>query len=487
MWIVSVTFIVRIFPVVHSTLKMLLGQVLGMLAVVLIVPCAYSDVPIITLISFNLPIGTQPSAGLVQGPDGGFYGTTQFGGSSNQGAVFRIASNGTFTNLLSFTGTNGLYPGANPAGTLVLGANGNLYGTTEAGGAFDNGTIFEVTTNGLFTSLVSFTGTNGAYPGNYPTAGLAWGTNGNLYGTTQYGGTNDPADGGDGTIFEVTTNSGFISLVSFNATNGVYIGANPAGNLVLGADGNLYGTTQYGGTNDLVNGGDGTIFRITHAGAFSSLFSFNTSNGANPQAGLVQGANGSFYGTTFDGGSNALGEVFNITSQGLLTILLSFNNTNGANPQAGLVQGLDGNFYGTTKVGGTNNYGAVFQMTPTGGFTSLVYFANTNGAYPVAGLVQGSDGNFYGTTASGGTNYAGTVFRFTPPPLFLKEWLTNGIFGCTWSAATGRTYQVQFITRLGQTNWSNLGSAIPATNSTAITSDPMGTNQQRFYRVSLGP
>jgi len=467
---------------------MLLGQVLGMLAVVLIVPCAYGDVPIITLISFSTANGASPAAGLVQGPDGGFYGTTQFGGSYGQGTVFKITSNGTFTNLLSFTGTSGLYPGANPVGNLVSGANGIFYGTTEAGGASNYGTVFAVTANGTFTSLVSFTGTNGADLGDSPAAGLVWGTNGNLYGTTQYGGTNDLANGGDGTLFEVTTNGGFTSLVSFNATNGVYIGANPAGNLVLGADGNFYGTTYYGGTNDLVNGGDGTIFRITHAGGFSSLFSFNTSNGANPQAGLVQGANGSFYGTTFNGGSNALGEVFNITSQGLLTTLLTFNSTNGANPYAGLVQGLDGNFYGTTQFGGTNGYGTVFQMTPAGRFTSLISFAQTNGANPVAGLTQGTDGNFYGTTASGGTNYtSGTVFRFTPPPLFLKEWLTNGTYACTWSAATSQTYQVQFITHLGQTNWSNLGSAIPATSSTATTSDPLGTNQQRFYRVSLGP
>ncbi|HLX96823.1 MAG TPA: choice-of-anchor tandem repeat GloVer-containing protein, partial [Verrucomicrobiae bacterium] len=203
---------------------------------------------------------------------------------------------------------------------------------------------------------------------------------------------------------------------------------------------------------------------------------------------LVQGANGNFYGTTYNGGSNALGTIFKITPQGLLTTLLSFNTTNGANPQAGLAQGLDGNFYGTTKLGGTNGYGTVFQMTPAGRFATLISLANTNGAYPVAGLTQGGDGNFYGTTASGGTNYtSGTVFRFTPPPQFLKAWLTNGIYGCTWSAATGRTYQVQFIANPGQTSWNNLGSAIPATNSTATVSDPMGTNQQRFYRVNLEP
>ena len=471
---------------VPSTLKTFLGQMIALLTVSWVAPRAHGDVTINTLISFNLSNGNQPSAGLLQGPDGNFYGTTQTGGLYNQGTVFKIASNGTFTNLLSFSGITGPYPGANPAGNLVLGVNGSFYGTTESGGASNNGTLFEVTPTGGFTNLISFTGTNGIYLGDYSTAGLVLGTNGNLYGTTQYGGTNDPADGGDGTIFQLTTNGVFTSLVSFSGTNGAWLGANPMGNLVLGADGNLYGTTQYGGTNDPATGGDGTIFRITSAGAFASLCSFNTTNGANPQAGLVPGGNGSYYGTTFNGGSNLLGTVFKINLQGLLTPLLAFNNANGANPYAGLVQGLDGDLYGTTKSGGTSNYGTVYQMTPAGRFTSLVSFANTNGAYPVAGLVQGSDGNFYGTTASGGTNYAyGTVFRFTPPPLLLKQWQTNHAFAFTWSTATGQIYQVQFTTHLGQTTWSNLVNAIPATNTTTTAMDPLGTNQQRFYRVGL--
>ena len=278
------------------------------------------------------------------------------------------------------------------------------------------------------------------------------------------------------------------SPVSFPSRAPTEPGLGPirCGSLVLGADGNLYGTTQYGGTNDQVNGGDGTVFRITSAGAFTSLCSFNTTNGANPQAGLVPGGNGSFYGTTYNGGSNALGTVFKINPTRIADLLARVQQCQWRQSYAGLVQGLDGDLYGTTKSGGTSNYGTVFQMTPAGRFTSLVSFANTNGAYPVAGLIQGSDGNFYGTTASGGTNYAyGTVFRFTPPPLFLKQWQTNGAFVFTWSTATGQTYQVQFITSLGHTNWSNLGSAIPATNATTTAADSMGTNQQRFYHVGL--
>ena len=147
---------------VPSTLRPFLGQMLAVLTVSLVAPCARGDVAINTLISFNLSNGNQPSAGLVQGPDGAFYGTTQTGGLYNQGTVFKIASNGAFTNLLSFSGITGPYPGANPAGNLVLGVNGNFYGTTESGGASNNGTLFEVTPTGGFTNLISFTGTNGS-------------------------------------------------------------------------------------------------------------------------------------------------------------------------------------------------------------------------------------------------------------------------------------------------------------------------------------
>ena len=177
-------------------------------------------------------------ARLVQGPDGSFYGTTEQGGAygvNSYGTVFKINSTGTFSNLLSFTGTGGAYPGANPVAGLIWGADGNLYGTTQYGGTSNNGTVFGLTTNGVFTSLVSFSGTNGAYIGANPAAGLVWGTNGGLgalYGTTEFGGTNDVVNGGDGTIFVVTTNSLFTNLVSFTGTNGLFLGANPVGDLV---------------------------------------------------------------------------------------------------------------------------------------------------------------------------------------------------------------------------------------------------------------
>jgi uncharacterized repeat protein (TIGR03803 family) len=191
---------------------------------------------------------------------------------------------------------------------------------------------------------------------------------------------------------------GFQVLVSFNGTDGSF----PFAGLVLGSDGNFYGTTYNGGASAF-----GTAFKMTPAGVLTTLVSFNNTNGSSPQyAALVQGTNGNLYGTTpydtipYGGPGN--GTVFSMTSAGLLTTLTVFNSTDGANPYAGLVQGTDGNFYGTTSNGGTNDNGTVFSMTSTGVLTTLVSFNGTNGSNPYAGLLQASDGNFYGTTLSGG-------------------------------------------------------------------------------------
>lgn len=475
-------------------LKKILAELLFVVTVVIfIVPSARGQITLTTLFSFtNLSKGAVPAARLVQGPDGSFYGTTEQGGAYSLGTVFKINSTGVFSNLLSFTGTGGAYPGAAPVAGLIWGADGNLYGTTQYGGTSNNGTVFGLTTNGAFTSLVSFSGTNGAYIGANPAAGLAWGTNaglGALYGTTQYGGTNDIINGGDGTIFVVTTNSLFTNLVSFTGTNGPFLGANPVGDLVRGTNGSLYGTTWYGGTNDLANYGDGEIFRLLPSGIFRPIYSFNTVDGASPQAGLTLGKDGNFYGTTYYGGTFSAGTIFKMTSAGVLATLASFNNVNGANPQAALVQGLDGNFYGTATVGGTNSsYGTVFQLTSGGALSALINFAGTNGRYPVAGLIQGTDGNFYGTTPSGTTSPQGTAFRFPPPPLFMNWWQTNSLMKFTWGAATGQVYQVQFTTNLNPSAWNNLGGTINGTNSIMTGSDALGgAGQHRFYRVGLLP
>src|SRR5665213_2244172 len=172
--------------------------------------------------------------------------------------------------------------------------------------------------------------------GTVPVAGLVAGQDGNFYGTTTNGGTN----GGYGTVFKVTTSGVLTTLVSFNNTDGV----NPQAGLTMGNDGNFYGTTVSGGTN----GGWGTVFKVTTNGVLTSLVSFNNTDGSYPRGTLMLGNDGNLYGTTYFGGSNSLGTVFKVTTNGVLASLVSFNGANGANPSAGLTLGSDGNFYGTT-------------------------------------------------------------------------------------------------------------------------------------------
>jgi uncharacterized repeat protein (TIGR03803 family) len=340
-----------------------------------------------------------PSAALALGSDDNFYGTTEYGGASGLGTVFQVTPAGVLTTLASFSGTNG----SHPAAALVLGSDGNFYGTTANGGTNgNNGTVFQMTPTRTLTTVVAFNGINGIYPA----AGLVLGSDGNFYGTTASGGVSNM-----GTVFQMTPAGGLTTLVSFDNNNG----AAPLAALVQGSDGNFYGTTSQGGNLSLnVGAGYGTVFKMTSAGVLTTLVVFNGSSGGSSMAALVQGTNGNFYGTTEYGGASGRGTVFKMTPAGLLTTLVSFNGTNGTSCVGGLVQGSDGNFYGTTAGGGAGGAGTVFKMTPAGVLTTLVSFNGADGNNPQAPLVQGSDGNFYGTTEYGGAGRGGTVFQVTP-------------------------------------------------------------------------
>jgi len=291
--------------------------------------------------------GANPQAGLLQGSDGKFYGTTSLGGTNYAGTVFKISTNGALTSYL-FTGGN---HGSEPVAGLVRGSNGNFYGTTELGGASGCGTVFKISTNGALTSLYSFTGGN---DGSGPVAGLVQGSDGFFYGTTS--GATSSGRNGDGTVFKISTNGALTSLYSFTGGND---GSKPVAGLVKDSDGYFYGTTSLGGTN-----GAGTVFKISTNGALTSLYSFTGGNdGYLPYAGLVPDGHGYFYGTTFYGGTNGAGIVFKISTNGALTSLYSFTGGNDGSRPNGLVQGSDGGFYGTTATGGTNGYGTVFKLT----------------------------------------------------------------------------------------------------------------------------
>ncbi len=348
--------------------------------------------------------GGTPRAGLVQGSDSNFYGTTQGGGASGSGTVFSISSSGHLTNLWSFTGG---IDGGGPVAGLVQGTDGDFYGTAAAGGANGWGTVFQITSAGTLTTLCQF---NHATNGANPVAGLVQGSDSNFYGTTLNGGASRR-----GTVFQMTSAGTLTTLYNFPD---ILKGGNPGAGLVEGSDGNFYGSTRNGGLFDA-----GMAFQITSAGTLNWLTSFlgdpNDDGGANT---LVQGSDSNFYGTTFGGGGSYKGTVFAINSQGTVTTLASLSED--AAPVAGLVQGSDGDFYGTTLDGGVG-FGAVFKITSAGSLTTLYRFkGGAEGASPYANLVQGVDGNFYGTTALGGTNDAGTIFQLIPP--------------CTYTLSTGQ-------------------------------------------------
>jgi uncharacterized repeat protein (TIGR03803 family) len=308
-----------------------------------------------------------------------------------------ITASAQFTTLVSFTGTNGDGPFQE---NLVQGVDGNLYGTTTYGGTHSDGTIFKITPGGALTTIYNFANTP---DGANPYTGLVLGTNGKFYGTTAEGGAS-----GLGTVFTVTTKGVVSILHSFSGMDGEI----PYGALIEGADGNYYGTTQFGGT---MGSGYGTVFKITSTGTFTSLHSFDdTTDGYEPFAGLVQGSNGDFFGTTAGGPGSNFGTVFKITSKGVYTLLHTFIDSDGWEPEGVLFQASSGKFFGTTVRGGADGLGEVFTITLAGTFDLLHSFTSVSDGYePTAGLIQGSDGNFYGTSTGGGTFGEGNIIEVT--------------------------------------------------------------------------
>ena len=313
------------------------------------------------------------------------------GGANDNGTVFKTTPGGALVTLFSFGGTNGLFP----FGGLLLGRDGNFYGTTIGIGRTDYGSVFRITPAGELTTLFFFQGTNGSNPYGR----LVQGSDGNFYGTTLRGG-----EFGLGTVFTITSNGVLTTLISFSGTNG----AHPHPGLVASDNGTFYGVTVFGGNNftgpptgnDNLTG-NGTVFTVNTNGVLTTLISFGVTNGSNPWAALTQGSDGGFYGTTSRGGANGAGTIFRVTPAGLLTALVSFGPTGGGFPHGGVTQGSDGHFYGTTAYAITNSgpaNGMVFKWTTNGVLTTLVNLNGTNGMHPFTDLILASDGNRYGAS-----------------------------------------------------------------------------------------
>lgn len=400
------------------------------------------------LATFDKTNGAHPDGALVQGFDGNLYGTaSDVGAHTPLGRVFQVTPGGTLTRL------SGVGEGYQPAAGIVLGTNGNFYGTTYWGGDTSAcmggcGTVFEVTPAGTVKTLYEF----GRGDGFNVDAGLVE-LNGNFYGTTLYGGgASTSCFQGCGSVFEITPNGTLTVLHVFEGSDGKY----PEATLVAGRDGNLYGTTYNGGSNNW-----GTVFKITPTGTLTRLHSFLKHDGAWP-LGLVLGSDGNFYGITWRGGGPLdFGTAFKITAGGTFNTLHTFVGSDGVNPIGTLMQATDGNFYGVTFLGGSNaclgsGYanacGTIFEMTPEGTVTTLHNFAGTDGELPEGGLAQATDGNLYGTTAGQGApdcaERCGTVFQWstglspfvTPLPASGHDGNTVRILGTDLTGATSVTF-----------------------------------------------
>jgi uncharacterized repeat protein (TIGR03803 family) len=375
-----------------------------------------------TLYTFTgIPDGSYPTGTLLRDNGGNLYGTTQGGGNSSCmvefiygcGTVFEISSSGKETILHTFTNTS---DGGGPVSGVVLDTSGDIYGTTNYGGTGQAGTIFKIDSSGSYSILYNFQ-SNGTQ-GQYPVGPLIRDASGNLYGTTSgIGGTGC----GCGNVFELDT-AGNLTVI-YTMTGFYDDGSQPLGQLSRDADGNLYGTDSGGGD------GFGTVFKVNSKGSETVLYSFkNLSDGADPWSGLLVDAQKKIaIGTAYSGGKSKAGTVYRINISGSVTPLYSFTGgSDGGNPAYGtLIQDSVGNLYGTASQGGIQNNncqasscGVVFELSPngSGGYVEKVlhsFTGNSDGSNPIGGLIMDEAGNLYGTAASGGPNGSGTVFEIS--------------------------------------------------------------------------
>jgi uncharacterized repeat protein (TIGR03803 family) len=361
------------------------------------------------LYTFNLGLyGSGPYWGVIQDAEGNLYGTTSGGGPADRGVVFELSTTDSATELYGFTAADGAGPAA-----LIRDPDGTFFGNTYYGG-YGVGTVYELSGTGVETVLHGF---KGGADGAYPQSPLVQDPKGNLYGTTfSYGG---PAAAG--TVFEISNTGKFSVLYTFA---GGADGFRPSAGLVRDSEGNLYGTTAGGGAH-----GEGAVFKLSSTGQESVLYSFKGgTDGENPAAPLIRDAEGNLYGTTEYGGTGSLGcgTVFRVSNTGKETVLHRFIGTitDGCSPTAGLVHDAQGNLYGTTFTGGQYGAGTIFEVSVRGEETILYTFTGgTDGGQPLAGLIQDAEGNLYGTTQYGGyapcgsvadTSGCGVVFKLTP-------------------------------------------------------------------------
>ncbi|MEK8029262.1 choice-of-anchor tandem repeat GloVer-containing protein [Ideonella sp. DXS29W] len=368
------------------------------------------------------PLSGRPNAALILGPDGNFYGTSSDGGDDAScrpfgcGTIYRMKPNGVTKMLHSFKFAS---DGQFPLASLMLASDGKFYGTAYYGGPLNGGTLFRTDTKGNFEVLYAFK--HGGPNGAHPTAAVVEGPDGMLYGTTQEGGVGQAplclSNGisGCGTVFNYSIKSGVLRVLrSFAGQDGD--GAFPSEPLTLANDGNFYGTTSQGGASQY-----GTLFRMTKDGEFTLLHVFDLATGATPSGTLVQGRDGALYGTTARGGLHGGGTVFRITLDGAYSLVHEFDPVNeGDTPDGKLVLGPGDLLYGVLRYGGDKvscnpaGCGSAYSLSATGKYRTLHKFNGTDGIFPSGGLTRLGDTKLLGTTEFGGSADAGVIFTIKP-------------------------------------------------------------------------
>jgi uncharacterized repeat protein (TIGR03803 family) len=446
--------LIRVVPILLSAIAVTLGLAISAQAQTV----TFSD---LTGIGSG-GTGWEPYSTVTQATDGNFYGTATNGIFGGGGNIFRMTPDGEITNVYTFVcSRTTCVNGAGPQTAPILGTDGNLYGVTAGGGhgsCGSGGIVYKLTLQGKLTVLYNFASscTDGATPN-----GIVLGSDGNFYGTTVYGGNNSD---GPGIVFKITPAGKYTELYSFCSQANCTDGEKPFFPPVQGNDGNFYGATSGGGSF-----GGGVIYKITPSGQYSVIYNFCYSQqtgacveGSYPYA-ITKDADGNFVGTAV-GGSTGYGVVFKVTPGGQYSILTNFPNLGTFGwPGSQLTLGSDGNLYGTLIGGGSGSWapivrGAVYRISPNGDFTPLQAFCECGsgkGFNPIAGVFQGTDGNFYGTTAMGGIGpYTdedwgyGTVFQYASGlgpnaqtvPAAGKAGQTVLILGNHLTGATGVTF-----------------------------------------------
>lgn len=400
---------------------------------------------------------------LIAVADGTYLGTTLGAGTGSTGRVFRATSQGVVATLAAFAGDRGHDPG-----TVTVGSDGHLYGTTEFGST-TLGSVFRISPGGSFEELVRFRGMDGARPWGR----LLHATDGYLYGTTTSGGS-----GGVGTVFRLLpTGAGFETLHSFDTSDG----AQPLGGLVEAPSGTLYGTTSLGGLGGSHSGG--TLFRITRTRQLETLVHLSRDTGSG-WVFLTRTRGGDVVGTALAGGNSEQGTFFRIGHDDQIQVLAAFGPKSGSFPK-GVVEGPGGLFFGVSEQGGSRNQGTVFRIDSEGSITALAAFDDTTGT-KARGLVEGADGQLYGVAFAGGAKGFGTFFRVVRTPTASISLSSEGSVVTRWDTFPGGDYCLEFTPTLQAASWQPVMDRRATGDLTSVTNRFLST-PTGFFRVVLRP